>query len=136
VKTLRRAFYRVDDALNRFGVIVTQTVSSMWCALAFAMLALISLPDAIHNGRAAMVAWLAQTFLQLTLLSIIMVGQEVQSEKIEARDIETHDTVMSSHRDILDSHTEIHATLARHDVMLAEIHGLIDDVPPNRLTAN
>lgn len=133
---MKRVFYRIDDALNRFGVIVTQTVSSMWCAAAFAMLALISLPDAIRSGRAATVAWLAQTFLQLTLLSIIMVGQEVQSNKIEARDIEVHDTVMSSHKEILDSHVEVHntlqqqnATLSRQDEMLAEIHGLIESIP-------
>lgn len=139
---MRRIFYRIDDMLNQFGVIITHTVSSMWCALAFAVLALVSLPDAIHNGRAATVAWTAQTFLQLTLLSIIMVGQEVQSNKIESRDIEVHDTVMSSHREILDSHAELHitlqsqnVTLARQDDMLAEIQGLIESVPPSEGTA-
>lgn len=125
-----KLFDRVNDTLNRFGVTVTQAVSSMWCAIAFGCLALVSLPDAIRNGRAAIVAWVAQTFLQLVLLSIIMVGQEVQAEKLESRDAETHDTVMSSHREILASHAEMHETLALQSELLAEIHGLIESVPP------
>jgi hypothetical protein len=53
----------------------------MWCAYAFACLALISLPAAIGGGTAALIAWIAQTFLQLVLLSIIMVGQKVVAAK-------------------------------------------------------
>lgn len=135
----KRIFYRVDSALNRAGVVITSLVSSMWCAIAFGCLALISLPDALRGGRQVMVAWLAQTFLQLVLLSIIMVGQEVQSNKIEARDIEVHDTVMSSHEELKDSHKETHATLsfqndvlARQDSLLDEIHDLVHDIAEKR----
>jgi hypothetical protein len=53
----------------------------MWCAYAFAGLALISFPAAVRAGTATLVAWFAQTFLQLVLLSIIMVGQKVAAEK-------------------------------------------------------
>jgi hypothetical protein len=53
----------------------------MWCAYAFAGLALISLPAAVRGGTATLIAWIAQTFLQLVLLSIIMVGQKVAAEK-------------------------------------------------------
>jgi hypothetical protein len=53
----------------------------MWCAYAFACLALISLPSALKAGTATLVAWFAQTFLQLVLLSIIMVGQKVAAAK-------------------------------------------------------
>ena len=53
----------------------------MWCAYAFAGLALISFPEALKAGTSALIAWIAQTFLQLVLLSIIMVGQKVASEK-------------------------------------------------------
>jgi len=53
----------------------------MWCAYAFACLALVSLPEAIHGGTATLISWIAQTFLQLVLLSIIMVGQNVAAEK-------------------------------------------------------
>ena len=57
----------------------------MACAYLFAIIALISLPDAIKAGRAALISWIAQTFLQLVLLSIIMVGQTVQAAASDAR---------------------------------------------------
>ena len=66
---------------GRFAVLITKTVGSMWCAYAFAILALISFPAALEAGTATLVAWFAQTFLQLVLLSIIMVGQKVAAEK-------------------------------------------------------
>ena len=76
---------------------ITKGVATMWCAYAFAALALSSLPNAIHAGRAALVAWIAQTFLQLVLLSIIMVGQSAHADALhtrhdasEARHDETH----------------------------------------------
>ena len=67
------------------AVQITKIVGSMWCAYAFAALALISLPEAIHQGIFALVAWISQTFLQLVLLSVIMVGQNVQSLASDAR---------------------------------------------------
>jgi hypothetical protein len=63
------------------AVKITNVVGTMWCAYAFAILALISFPQALHSGTSALIAWIAQTFLQLVLLSIIMVGQKVASEK-------------------------------------------------------
>ncbi len=39
------------------------------------------LPAALRAGTAVLVAWFAQTFLQLVLLSIIMVGQKVAAAK-------------------------------------------------------
>lgn len=66
---------------NRLAVFITNVVGTMWCAYAFAILALISLPQAIQQGTSALIAWIAQTFLQLVLLSIIMVGQKVAAEK-------------------------------------------------------
>ena len=67
----------------------------MTCAYIFAGVALISLPAALSTGDPIIiVAWVAQTFLQLTLLSVIVLGQDIQGEKTEKRDIETHDAVM------------------------------------------
>ena len=64
---------------------ITGGVATMWAAYAFALLALISLPDAIHAGRAAIISWVAQTFLQLVLLSIILVGQKLLGAAGDAR---------------------------------------------------
>ena len=81
-------------AVSRFNtgvaLLVTKAVGSMWCAYAFALFDLISLPDAIHAGTSAIVSWVAQTFLQLVLLSVIMVGQNVQSLAADARSNSTY----------------------------------------------
>ena len=70
---------------------ITSGVATMWCAYAFAAIALISLPAAIKTGDLiTIVAWVAQTFLQLVLLSIIMVGQNVASAAVEQKITETH----------------------------------------------
>jgi hypothetical protein len=64
---------------------ITEGVGTMWCAYAFAALALVALPQAIHGGALTIVQWISQTFLQLTLLSIIMVGQQVLGEASDKR---------------------------------------------------
>jgi hypothetical protein len=63
----------------------------MWCAYAFTIIALISLPDAIKGGRSTLIAWIAQTFLQLVLLSIIMIGQKVAAAGSEKQLQQTYD---------------------------------------------
>ena len=75
---------------SRLAMAITRGVGSMWCAYMFAAIALISLPDAIRAGRPAIVSWIAQTFLQLVLLSIILVGQDVQSKAADARSQQTY----------------------------------------------
>lgn len=74
---------------TKLAVWITHLVGSMWCAYAFGLLALIGLPDAIKLGVLAIIQWVAQTFLQLVLLSIIMVGQQVQSGSSDARFLKT-----------------------------------------------
>ncbi|MGH9080991.1 MAG: hypothetical protein ACRDYE_13135 [Acidimicrobiales bacterium] len=69
---------------------ITAGVGTMWCAYAFGVLALISLPDAIRSGRAAIISWIAQTFLQLVLLSIIIVGQNILSAAADQRSEATY----------------------------------------------
>ena len=92
-------------------MIVTNIVGTMWCAYAFSLLALVSLPDAIHGGVATLISWIAQTFLQLVLLSIIMVGQSVNSEKAEKRAEEDHTMIMQELAELKDIHVDIHDIL-------------------------
>lgn len=80
----------------------------MWAAILFSGLALISLPAALAtNDAVVIVAWIAQTFLQLVLLPIIIVGQNVHSRKTERRDNETHAAVMAAHRETQEILAEI-----------------------------
>lgn len=111
----------VGSAVNRFNtrlaLIVTKAVGSMWCAYAFALLDLISLPTAIHGGLAAVVTWLAQTFMQLVLLSVIMVGQNVQSAAADRRAEATfHDASATLHEV---EHIQQH--LAAQDALLRQM---------------
>ena len=46
------------------AVRITDGVGTMWCAYLFALLACLSLPDALHAGLAATISWIAQTFLR------------------------------------------------------------------------
>jgi hypothetical protein len=72
------------------AVKITDAVGTMWCAYAFAALALVSLPQAIRGGTAPLIQWIAQTFLQLVLLSIIIVGQNIQSAAADKRSEATY----------------------------------------------
>jgi hypothetical protein len=108
-------------AINRFNtrlaLVITKAVGSMYCAYAFALFDLISLPAAIRSGPPAIVSWVAQTFLQLVLLSIIMVGQNVQAEAADKRAEATfHDASAALHEL---AHVQGH--LAAQDVLLSRI---------------
>jgi hypothetical protein len=86
------------------AVKITKTVGSMWCAYAFAAIALWGLPGALRPGGEGLVSWIAQTFLQLVLLSIIIVGQDVQTRASDARSAKTfEDCELIADR--LDEHT-------------------------------
>jgi hypothetical protein len=67
------------------AVKITNAVGSMWCAYVFAAIALIGLPSALKPGGEGIIAWIAQTFLQLVLLSVIIVGQNIQSTASDKR---------------------------------------------------
>lgn len=83
---------------TRLAVTITKLVGSMWCAYLFALLALISLPGAISShDPVIIVAWVAQTFLQLVLLPIIIVGQNVQAAASDARAESDHETLLAIH---------------------------------------
>lgn len=70
---------------------ITDMVGTMWCAYIFAAIAIISLPAALASGSPiVIVGWVAQTFLQLVLLSVIMVGQKAQGDASDARSIATY----------------------------------------------
>ncbi len=68
------------------AVRVTKGVGTMWCAYAFAALALVGLPAAVRSHSAVeVVSWISQTFLQLVLLSVVIVGQNVLATAADRR---------------------------------------------------
>jgi len=99
------------------GEAITKAVGTMWCAYVFAIIACISLPEAIHAGKGALIAWIAQTFLQLVLLSIIMVGQKVEGAAADTRSEETYQDAEA----ILHEAIEIQQHLEAQDAVLQKL---------------
>jgi hypothetical protein len=120
-----------NSAVNRFNtkvaLVITTAVGSMWCAYAFALFDLISLPEAIRGGASTIVSWVAQTFLQLVLLSIIMVGQNVQATASDKRAEATFNDASATLHEV--AHVQGH--LAAQDEVLTRIAAKIglDPVP-------
>ncbi len=108
---------------------ITGAVATMWCAYVFAAIALVSLPSALKSGDPIIiVAWVAQTFLQLVLLSIIMVGQNVSSAAVEQKINETHAASLGEFELAKEARELANKELAELKVIAAEIHRVIRDI--------
>lgn len=114
--------HNTSNAVARFNaraaVLITKAVGSMWCAYAFAAFDLLSLPAAIRGGVSTIVPWVAQTFLQLVLLSIIMVGQAVQAKAADAR----ADMTFKDAEAVLEEARKIQEHLQAQDDVLTNLH--------------
>src|ERR1022692_120767 len=105
IRGLRGDVQRANGINAKIAVFLTNIVGSMWCAYVFAVIALLGLGPALKPGGEGIIAWIAQTFLQLVLLSVIMVGQNVQSEASDLRSQHTYDDTVQI-LDRLDVHTQ------------------------------
>ena len=135
--------HALDRFNSRLAVRISKAVGSMYCAYAFCLLALLSLPAVltiagythffphwlVAAGLIALVAWIAQTFLQLVLLRVIMVGQDVMGRASDARsaktfeDVEAVRTDLTTALDRLDERTEggIKAVLDAVNALAAQV---------------
>ena len=120
-KFLRPIERRQGQFNDWLAVKITNIVGTMWCAYAFARLALISLPEAIRGGTATLIAWIAQTFLQLILLSIIMVGQNLASAKSDRQLEQTYRDAEA----LLKISDQIHGLLRQNTELTEEIHEVV-----------
>ena len=106
---------------GRLATLITNMVSTMWCAYLFAIIALISLPAAIEGGTATIVSWVAQTFLQLVLLSVIMVGQKVAARASDKQALQTFKDTEA----LMKIQDEIHSLIKINNELTEEIHSLV-----------
>ena len=86
-----------------FAVWLTKHVGSMWTAYSFAILGIVGLLailGVLSPIVALLIAWVSQTFLQLILLPIIMVGQNVLGRKSELMAEEQFNTTIKTYHDI------------------------------------
>ena len=86
---------------NALAVLITKSVGTMWAAYLFALIGLVSFPQALAAFRKgdmlSAVSWLSQSFLQLVLLPIIIVGQNVISAAQDGRAEADHETLTALH---------------------------------------
>jgi hypothetical protein len=75
---------------GRIALALTTAVGTMWCAYAFAILALLVVPQAIGGGLLTLVQWISQTFIQLVMLSVIVVGQNILGRAADKRAVMTY----------------------------------------------
>jgi hypothetical protein len=103
---------------GKVALIITAVVGTMWCAYIFTLIALISLPSAISSGQAiVIVAWIAQTFIQLVLLPIIIVGQNIQGKAADKRSEQTYADAEA----ILSECLQLQAHLQAQDTVLDNV---------------
>lgn len=111
----------------KIGLKITLVVGTMWCAYLFTVIALVSAPSAFKSGNSLiMIAWIAQTFLQLVLLPIIIVGQNVQAAAADARSQATYDDASA----ILEEAKQIQAHLYAQDAAIQQVSAHITGQKP------
>jgi hypothetical protein len=115
---------RVTRFNTRLALATTKAVGSMWCAYAFAAFDCLALPEAIAGGMFGMVQWVASFLLQLVLLSIIMVGQDVQAKAADAR----AESTFKDAEAILHAADQIAEHLTAQDAHLIEQDGKLTDL--------
>jgi hypothetical protein len=107
------------------ALLVTKAVGTMTCAYLFAAFDCLALPTALRQGLYGIVQWVASFFLQLVLLSVIMVGQNLQAVASDARAAKTFDDAEII-IDRLDTRTQggITDIMARLDGLEEKVNGL------------
>lgn len=98
---------------GRIALALTKGVGTMWCAYAFVFLAVLGFPLGANVSVRDYVQWVSQTFIQLVMLSVIMVGQNILSAASDKRAEETYNDAdatfalarrIQDHLDLQDQH--------------------------------
>lgn len=110
---------------QKIGFGITKSVGTMWAAYIFFAITLVSLPAVIIKGDPVLiVAWIAQTFLQLVLLPIIIVGQNIQAAAAEKRAVMTYEDAAA----VLEEAIKIQKHLDHQDESLAHLITRLDEI--------
>jgi hypothetical protein len=100
------------------ALIITAVVGTMWCAYVFTLISLVSLPDAVKSGSLiTIISWIAQTFIQLVLLPIIIVGQNIQGKASDKRSEQTYNDAEA----ILNECLQLQQHLQAQDTVLDDV---------------
>jgi hypothetical protein len=103
---------------GKIALTLTTVVGTMWCAYAFALLALVALPSALSGGNLLnIIQWISQTFIQLVMLSVIMVGQNILGRAADKRAEMTYNDADATFHEA----EQIQAHLQEQDVALNQM---------------
>ncbi|HEY3811017.1 MAG TPA: hypothetical protein VGL49_06250 [Acidimicrobiales bacterium] len=109
---------RLGKLNAKVGLKVTVIVGTTWCAYLFTVIALVGAPSAFKSGDSLIIiAWIAQTFLQLVLLPIIIVGQNARAAAADARSQATYDDAAA----VLEEAKQIQVHLPIQDAELTRL---------------
>ena len=123
VNTLHEAEKAAAGFNQKLAIALTKAVGTMICAYIFAILAIIGFPG-FQATPTQWVQWISQTFIQLVMLSVIMVGQSILGRKQELQADEQFRTTMSTYHDIegIMKHLSVQdEELLRHTHMLMHL---------------
>ena len=99
---------------GRIALALTAAVGTMWCAYLFAALAIVVAPQAFAGGLLTSVQWLSQTFIQLVMLSVIVVGQNILARASDKRAVMTYQDAEATFHEA----EQIQAHLAAQDTAI------------------
>ncbi|PZS22199.1 MAG: hypothetical protein DLM54_03285 [Acidimicrobiales bacterium] len=102
------------------AVRITRVVGTMWCAYAFALIATTGFPGLIGPKVTQYTLWVSTIFLQLVLLSVIIVGQNIQSAASDKRSEATYEDADA----VLHTSLQIQAHLEAQDEQIEKILAL------------
>ena len=125
VNALHQAEQSTGTFNQKLAVTLTKVVGTMACAYVFALLAIFGIPalqSVLGPYVAEYVQWLSQTFIQLTMLSILMVGQSIMSRHQELQAEEAFNTTVKSFHDV----EQIMAHLDVQDQKIMEILAILE----------
>ena len=117
VTDYHKAGTRYQKINKKVALTVTSKVGTMTCAYFFSLIALVSLPAVLTGtfhltlfpawlitaGLIGLVSWITQTYIQLVLLSVILVGQDVAGKASDARAAKTFEDI-----EVLVDRTDLH----------------------------
>lgn len=107
---------------GRIASLLTLVVGTMWTAYLFTGLALVALPQAIHEGSLTVIInWVSSNFLQLVLLPIIIVGQQIQAKASDKQAAQTFKDAEAT----LHLADEVHRLVEINNQLTEEIHSAI-----------
>jgi hypothetical protein len=101
----------------KLAIWITTAVGSMTCAWLFAALAIAGLPTALKPGNLGFLFWFSSDLLQLTLLSVIIVGQNIQARASDKRAEQTYLDAEA----VLAEALKIQEHLAAQDALMAKL---------------